>query len=154
MKNYNEELIDHLYDTLKVLFETKTIFILLLLSLPTLLVFNINSLFIFIIYLMTVCILSKSARLGGILGIYIVWLTLILYYNAPEPGHYIEVILRGSPRGNSVTNHIKSSKEIIDTIPKGLQAKLFVSFFHSLFYGGFIGLGLGMVGRTLKKQNK
>ncbi|MCG9714843.1 hypothetical protein L1D29_18735 [Shewanella insulae] len=152
MKNYNEELIDHLYDTLKVLCETKTIFILLSLLLPTILIFHINSLFIFTTYFITSCMFSKSAKLGGLIGVYIVWLTLILYYNSPEPGHYIELILRGSPRGNSVTEHIKNSKEIIDTIPKGFQAKLLVSFFQGVFYGGFIGLGLGMTGRILKRQ--
>ncbi|WP_345848836.1 hypothetical protein [Shewanella algae] len=152
MKNYNEELIEHLYNTFKVLFEIKTIFILISLLLPTILIFHINSLILFSIYFTIACILSSSAKLGGIIGIYLVWLTLMLYYKSPEPGHYIEIILRGSPRGHAITDRVKSSQEIIDSIPGGLQSRVLVSFAYAIFYGGFLGLGLGMFGRMIKKS--
>lgn len=146
----NVEFIDHLIDTFKMLAQPYYWKLCLILTLPVVIVFHADSGFLFVILLVGSCLYARSARLGGLLGWYLVTLTLLLYYSAPEAGHFIELLLRAPARNSSPSI---SSQDVLAAIPEAWGSRLFWALVFGLRGGFIIGLGPGMLGRMLWGYN-
>ncbi|SIQ09975.1 hypothetical protein [Marinobacterium stanieri] len=146
----NVEFIDHLIDTFKMLALPYYWKLSVILTIPTILVFHTNSGFLFIILMVGSCLYARSARLGGLIGWYLVTLTLLLYYSAPEAGHFIELLLRAPARNSSPSI---SSQDVLSAIPETWDYRLFWALVFGLRGGFIIGLGPGMLGRMLWGYN-
>ncbi|WP_300452519.1 hypothetical protein [Accumulibacter sp.] len=109
---------------------------------PTFVVFKVDSGALFVLYFATVCLLTRSARMGGLIGWFVAAQTAFIYYNYPLAEHFIEILMRASA-GSGGT--IPSSEQVLANIPATFSGK----FFFSLVFGvraGAVGLGFGFLG--------
>lgn len=146
MQNLNAEFMDHLWDladlaTSGVFFRRAALFFL-----PTCLLFFLGSGVFFSLFFLGACVSCRSARLGGLVGFFIVAVTLLLFYSFPAPDHFIVNLLRAPARGNTA---VISQARVMASIPATFQGKLFQSILFSLRGGLIPGLGFGMLGRYL-----
>lgn len=149
-KETDVEVLDHLLNTFRLLGEAYLWRMCLLATLPVVILFHVNSGLLFAIMLCSVGLYARSARLAGLLGWYMVTLTLLLYYSAPEAGHFIELLLRAPA---SSTSPAISTQDVLNAIPETWNSRLFWALVFGLRGGFIIGLGLGMLGRMLWGYN-
>lgn len=144
LSKYNDEFLEHMADTVQLIFNPLFLKRCLLLLPATVILYKVGSGVLFIIFLTAVCILARSAKLGGLFGWFIVSVSVFIYYNDPVSGHYIEYLLRAPARGGS--NQI-TSIQVQENIPTLFSSKLFWSLVFGV-RGGFVpGAGLGLIGR-------
>lgn len=151
MTKYDEEFLEHLQDTLALIFSRITFKWFVLLAVPTTLVYFIGSGLLFACLFSISCFMTKSAKLGGIIGWYIVALCLMLFFKFPETGHFIDLLLRVPPRYGSAT--LKTSSDIIHWIPSSFASRFFDALLFGLWGGGSVGLGIGMLGGNVLGKN-
>lgn len=149
-KETDVEVLDHLWDTFRLLGESYLWRLCLLITLPVVALFHIGSGLLFVCMLCGVGLYARSARLAGLLGWYMVTLTLLLYYSVPEAGHFIELLLRAPARNSSPAI---STQDVLSAIPETWNNRLFWALVFGLRGGFIIGLGLGMLGRMLWGYN-
>lgn len=145
MTNYDSEFLGYLLNTCKLAFSWLFWKIALLLVIPIYIVFSINSGFLFVPLLMVSCFAVRSARLGGLVGLFIVFLTVLLFYFDPTADHFIQYTLRAPARALSTVPNVD---RVIEIIPKTISGKIFYCFVFGV-RGMLIGFGLGMLGRYL-----
>ncbi|MFQ6370448.1 hypothetical protein [Shewanella sp. YIC-542] len=146
MSKYDEEVLEHLGDTAKLLFEPFLLKYFLLLALPTLVFYKIGSGVLFVLFLLGICLWARSGKLGGLLGWFVVSLTIFSFYCQPEMNHFIEYLLRAPAR---VSSNDISSLQVHNAIPESLSSKLFWSLVFGLRGGFIIGVGIGLLGRKI-----
>lgn len=152
MANYNEQFLDHLMDLFALIFSPMTLKWCALLTAPTLLTYYIGSGYIFAFFFIASCFLARSARLGGIVGWYIVTLGILFFFVFPETGHYIDAYLRAPARATNVSD-LRTSVDAIESIPDAFGSKLFIAILFGVRGGLVVGLGIGMLGRMTLGRN-
>jgi hypothetical protein len=150
---YDVEALQYLLDTIHLLITPLFLKWMLWLLYPTLLIYKINNGWLFMLFFVFCVLFTRSAKLGGLVGSYILAVTVMMFYFSPIAGHFIDVVLRIPPRFGSTVQDIKSSAEALQHIPKSLHTKIFGAMLVGVWAGGTIGLGIGMLGRRLFGKN-
>ncbi|WP_462153879.1 hypothetical protein [Pseudoalteromonas piscicida] len=150
MSKYDEQALAHLSDTIALIFKPFVWKYFLILIIPTIVIYELNSGFLYIIYFIVVTLWARSAKLGGILGWFIAGLTIFLFQIIPAQEHFIELILRAPAR---VSSPPISSEHVQSFISKSINMKVFWSLVFGLRGGFILGLGGGMLGKKLWAQH-
>ena len=120
-------------DTVKLWFKPFLWKYFALLTLPTYLIAKLDSGGLFFVFIFVCCIYSRSGKLGGYIGWFIVTLTVFIFYYSPEYGHFIENVLLKSVWGSAPT-----AEYLHNNIPDSFSEKLSAAFF--LDHSGVSGL--------------
>ena len=146
MPDYNQQFFDHLSAIFQLLTDKVFYKFALILFLPTYLIYTLNNGYLFVIYFSVCCVFMRHAKLGGVIGFFIVTLTIFFYYISPELGHFIENIIRAPARANST---IITSLQVFNHVPETTPSKILWSLFYGIRVGLLVGLGLGFVGKKI-----
>lgn len=151
MSKYDEQVLSYLIDTITLIFKPFVWKYFLILTLPIILIYEVDNGFLYVIYFIVVTLWARSAKLGGVLGWFIAGVTIFLYQSLPAQEHFIELILRAPARAAATpisSEHVQSF--ISDTT---IPMKVFWSLVFGLRGGFIIGLGVGMLGKKLWGQH-
>jgi hypothetical protein len=152
MTRYDEEFLAHLKDTIG-LFGTAVLWKwYAALVMPVCLAYFFANGYFFIALFVLGCFFCRSAKLGGLVGWFIVSAMILLFFSFPEQGHYIDAVLR-VPRRGALASEIISSAELMSRTPKTFSGRLFAALVYGLWAGGTVGLGIGMLGRIFLGKN-
>ena len=146
MSKCDEEIIGHVVDTIKLMSEAFLWKYYIFLIIPILIIYEINNGIIFVVFFIVCCLFGRSAKLGGLLGWFVVSLTIFVFFISPEPGHFIEYLLRATAR---VYSNPISSDHVNNAIPVAVSSKVLWSLVFGLRGGMITGLGVGMLGRMV-----
>lgn len=141
VNKYDQQFIKHLIGTFKLIFKPLLWKYYLLLTGPILIIFSIGNGFVFVIFLIACCLWGRNAKLGSLLGWFVVSVTIFIFTISPEPDHFIESLLRAAPRGSSIRISPEMLRNIIpDTIPWKIIWSLLFGVPLGMVLGTFIGL--------------
>jgi hypothetical protein len=152
MTRYDEEFLGHLKDTANLFCSVLPWKWYAVLFVPVCIAYFIGSGFLFALLFVLGCFICRSAKLGGLVGWFIVSVTVFLFFFFPEQGHFIDSVLRMPARG-ALRSEIMSSADVMSRIPKTFSRRLFAALISGLWVGGTIGLGVGMVGKKIFGKN-
>ncbi|WP_335921743.1 hypothetical protein [Shewanella chilikensis] len=146
MSKYNEQVLSHLCDIVVLIFKPFVWKYFLILVIPVILIYELNSGFLYVIHFIVVTLWARSAKLGGVLGWFIAGLTIFLFQSLPTQEHFVELILRAPARAAAPPI---SSEHVQNFISEAISMKVFWSLFFGLRGGFIIGLGGGMLGKKI-----
>ena len=145
MTRYDEAFLDELATLMRLATGRYFWLSALLTLIPTALLFKVDSGVLFLLYFAVVCMLTRSVRMGGLIVCFIAAQSVFMYYNLPQAGHFIEILLRAP--GHSAGT-VPSSEKVLSSVPASLSGQLFFALVFGI-RAGIVGLGLGFLGRKL-----
>lgn len=145
MNRYDEAFLDELMNLMRLATGRYFWLSALLTVIPTAVVFKVDSGALFILYFAVVCMLTRSVRMGGLIGWFIAAQTVFMYYNYPLAEHFIEILVRAPTRSGAT---IPSSEQVLSSVPGTFSGQLFFSLVFGI-RAGVVGLGFGFLGRKL-----
>ncbi len=145
MARYDAAFFDELHELGALVASRHFWFPALLSVIPTALLFWFDHGLLFLLYFLAVCLWTRSARLGGLIGWFIVAQTVFMYYSFPVAEHFIGILLRAPARSGGT---IPSAEQVLANIPASFSSQLFFSLIFGI-RAGVIGLGLGFLGRKI-----
>lgn len=144
MNDYNGQFLTLLNNLLQLFFKPIFWVFVAVISVPAYLIFLINAGALFVLLFIMATTIARNGSLGALVGWFLITFTVFLFYNFPEIGCFIEILLQAaSPK----SQHIHTIQQIHDHIPKTFSGKLFMSSVH-----GYVGLLFGAVFACLGKK--
>jgi hypothetical protein len=146
MSKYDTEALEHILETIHILLTPFALKHYLVLLIPILIVYKINIGFLFIIFIVLVCVYARSGRLGFIFAWFIGAMTVIIFYLDPDIQHFIIDFLRA---GLGRSHRVVSPEHAMKVIPQTLEGKIFLASVYGAFIG-LIGAGIGVFSRYIR----